>query len=232
MLEAPLTVLIAEDQSLIRNALELLLSGYPGLRVVASAASVREAVSMGTLTRPHVALVDLQMPVAAATGAPGMAAGPGADAPAGRGAEEDPWSGVEVVAALGKWSPQTRCLILSAFREPEALRAALAAGARGYLVKDTSPAELVIAIKQVASGELVIDDKLAARIALAKPCPLTRQEAAVLRHARDFLTVAEIAAAMRLSGGTVRNYLTRAIQKTGARNRHEAVRIAAANDWL
>ncbi|MFF5207642.1 response regulator [Streptosporangium sp. NPDC000396] len=214
MPEAPLDILIAEDQSLIRNALELLLSGYPGLRVVGSAASVEEAVSMGTLTQPHVALVDLQMPGKAGN------------------AEDDARNGVEVVAALGKRSPQTRCLILSAFREPDALRAALAAGARGYLVKDTSPAELVVAIRQVAAGEFVIDDRLAARIALAKPCPLTRQEVAVLRHARDFLAIAEIAKTMRLSGGTVRNYLTRAIQKTGARNRHEAVRIAAANDWL
>ncbi|GII60432.1 DNA-binding response regulator [Sphaerisporangium krabiense] len=213
----PLSVLIAEDHSLIRNALELLLSGYPDLEVVGTAANVEETVSVGTLVRPQVALVDLQMP--------------GAAGHAGNAEDEVP-NGVRVVAALARLSPETRCLILSAYREPEALRAALNAGARGYLVKDTSPAKLVIAIKQVAAGDLVIDDKLAARIALAKPCPLTRQEVAVLRHARDFLTVAEIARTMRLSGGTVRNYLTRAIQKTGARNRHEAVRIAAANDWL
>ncbi|WP_066944181.1 response regulator transcription factor [Microtetraspora fusca] len=213
MSEPPLSVLIAEDQSLIRNALKELLSGYPGLEVVGTAGTVEEAVSVGSAVRPHVALVDLQMPPAP-------------------GGEERPSSGVEVVAALRRRSPATRCLILSAFREPRALRAALAAGACGYLVKDTSPTELVAAIRQVATGEPVIDDKLAARIALAAPCPLTPQEVAVLRHARDFLTVADIARTMRLSTGTVRNYLTRAIRKTGARNRHEAVRIAASHDWL
>ncbi|MGI5485514.1 response regulator transcription factor [Microtetraspora malaysiensis] len=207
MSEPPLSVLIAEDQSLIRNALKELLSGYPGLEVVGTAGTIEEAVSVGSAVRPHVALVDLQMP-------------------------PQPSSGVEVVAALRRRSPATRCLILSAFREPHALRAALAAGACGYLVKDTSPTELVAAIRQVATGEPVIDDKLAARIALAAPCPLTPQEVAVLRHARDFLTVADIARTMRLSTGTVRNYLTRAIRKTGARNRHEAVRMAASHDWL
>ncbi|WP_433352635.1 response regulator transcription factor [Microtetraspora malaysiensis] len=207
MSEPPLSVLIAEDQSLIRNALKELLSGYPGLEVVGTAGTIEEAVSVGSAVRPHVALVDLQMP-------------------------PRPSSGVEVVAALRRRSPATRCLILSAFREPHALRAALAAGACGYLVKDTSPTELVAAIRQVATGEPVIDDKLAARIALAAPCPLTPQEVAVLRHARDFLTVADIARTMRLSTGTVRNYLTRAIRKTGARNRHEAVRMAASHDWL
>ncbi|MEZ0074787.1 response regulator [Planotetraspora sp. GP83] len=213
MPEPPLSVLIAEDQSLMRGALELVLSGYPGLKVVATAGSIEEAVAVGSVVRPHVALVDLKIPAAAGTG-------------------ESPSSGVEVVAALRRRSPDTKCVILSAFREPGALRAALAAGACGYLVKDTSPAELVTAIRQVATGELIIDHKLAARIALAKPSPLTPQEVAVLRHARDILTVADIAKTMRLSSGTVRNYLTRAIRKTGARNRHEAVRIAAGNDWL
>ncbi|ETK35246.1 response regulator transcription factor [Microbispora sp. ATCC PTA-5024] len=213
MTEPSLGVLIAEDQSLIRDALELLLSNYPGLHVVGTAGSAEEAVSLASAVRPQIALVDLHIP-------------------ARPEAEPDAPNGVEVVDALRRDSPDTRCLILSAFREPGALRAALAAGACGYLVKDTSPARLVSAIRRVAAGERIVDDRLAARIALAKPCPLTPQEVAVLRHARDILTVADIARAMRLSAGTVRNYITRAIQKTGARNRHEAVRIAAANDWL
>ncbi|KAB8186680.1 MULTISPECIES: response regulator transcription factor [Microbispora] len=214
MTEPPLDVLIAEDQDLVREALGLLLSAYAGLRVVGAAGGVEEALALAAETRPHIALVDLHLPSDGAAG------------------QEDVPNGVEVVAGLRRRSPATRCLILSAFREPGALRAALAAGACGYLVKDTSTARLVAAIRRVAVGELVIDDRLAARIALAKPCPLTPQEVAVLRHAQDVLTVADIARAMRLSTGTVRNYITRAIHKTGARNRHEAVRIAAANDWL
>ncbi|WP_433499662.1 response regulator transcription factor [Sphaerimonospora sp. CA-214678] len=213
MPDSPLSILIVEDQILIRDALEQLLSGYPGLEVVGTAGSVRDAVSVGTAVRPHVALVDLHLPQT-----------PGAD--------ESSASGVEVVAAMKRCSPLTHCLILSAYREPGSLRAALSAGACGYLVKDASPTELVTAIRQASHGEIVIDDRLAARIALAKPCPLTPQELAVLRHAREVLTIAEIAKIMRLSAGTVRNYITRAIHKTGARNRHEAVRIAADNDWL
>ncbi|MBX6386939.1 MAG: response regulator transcription factor [Microbispora sp.] len=213
MTEPSLDVLIAEDQGIVREALGLLLSAYPGLRVVGTAGDVEEAVALAAETRPHIALVDLHIPSDAAS-------------------DTDEPNGVDVVAALRRHSPATKCLILSAFREPGALRAALSAGACGYLVKDASTDRLVDAIRKVAAGELIIDDRLAARIALAKPCPLTPQEVAVLRHARDVLTVADIARAMRLSTGTVRNYITRAIRKTGARNRHDAVRIATANDWL
>jgi two-component system response regulator DesR len=208
-MESRISVFIAEDQILVRSAFGHFLSGYADLAVVGYAATATEAVVFGRKLAPDVALVDLMMP-----------------------GDECHRSGVDVVAALADQSPRTRCIILSAFRFPSELRAALAAGARGYLVKDTSPTDLVDAIRRVYHGGNVVDHELAARMVMAAPCPLTSREIAVLLEARSAATVNEIARALSLAEGTVRNYLSRAIGKTGARNRHEAVQIALSRGWI
>ena len=123
-------------------------------------------------------------------------------------------------------------VILTTFGRPGYLRRAMQAGAAGFLVKDGPIEELAAAIRRVVAGEHVLDPALAASALAASPSPLSPRERDVLAAAGDGATVAAIAAQLHLSEGTVRNYLSAAIGKTGSRNRTEAAHTAAANGWL
>ncbi|MGP4098861.1 response regulator [Nonomuraea sp. KM90] len=137
-------------------------------------------------------------------------------------------SGLEVAERL----PGHRVIIVTTFGRPGYLSRALAAGVAGYVVKDTPAAELAAAVRRVMAGERVIDPKLAVSAMTTGPSPLTQREAEVLRVAAGEATVADIARRLFLTEGTVRNYLSSAIGKTGARNRAEAVRVAESRGWL
>jgi two-component system response regulator DesR len=198
-------VLLAEDQQMMRGALALLLRMEPDIEVVAEAGSGDEAVAAALRERPDVALLDIEMP--------GM-------------------NGLDAATALRAKLPSCRVLILTTFGRPGYLRRAMEAGASGFLVKDAPVEELAAAIRRVLAGERVVDPGLAAAALSAGPNPLTDRERDVLAHAVDGATVADIAATLHLSESTVRNYLSAAIGKTGARNRIEAARTARANGWL
>jgi two-component system response regulator DesR len=198
-------VLLAEDQQMMRGALALLLRLEPDIEVVAEAGSGDEAVAAALRERPDVALLDIEMP--------GM-------------------NGLDAATALRAELPSCRVLILTTFGRPGYLRRAMEAGASGFLVKDAPVEELAAAIRRVLAGERVVDPGLAAAALSAGPNPLTERERDVLAHAVDGATVADIAATLHLSESTVRNYLSAAIGKTGARNRIEAARIARTNGWL
>ena len=122
-------------------------------------------------------------------------------------------------------------IILTTFARPGYLRRALDVGASGYLLKDAPSAQLADAIRRVAAGGRAIDPSLAAE-AWTEPDPLTDRERQVLRLADEGLSGAEIARQLKLSEGTVRNYLSESIGKLGARNRVEAARIARQKGWL
>jgi two-component system, NarL family, response regulator DesR len=154
---------------------------------------------------PDVALLDIEMP-----GIDGLAA----------------------AAVLSEQMPACRSVILTTFGRPGYLRRAMEAGASGFVVKDAPAEQLADAIRRVVTGERVVDPTLAAETLAHGPSPLSARERDVLVAARDSATVAEIAARLFLSEGTVRNYLSAAIAKTGARNRIEATRIADVNGWL
>ena len=156
-------------------------------------------------TQPDVALLDVEMP--------------GLD-------------GISATAALRAALPSCRVLVVTTFGRPGYLRRAMAAGASGFVVKDTPARQLADAVRRVAAGLRVVDPTLAAETLAAGENPLTPRETDVLRVARDGGTVADIAATLHLSEGTVRNHLSAAIGKTGARTRAEAVRIAGSNGWL
>ncbi|GIL26548.1 response regulator transcription factor [Actinocatenispora comari] len=198
-------ILLAEDQHLVRGALSALLGLEPDLTIVAEAADGAAAVAAAREHRPDVALLDIEMPVL---------------------------SGIEATEQLRAAVPETRALILTTFGRPGYLRRAMDAGARGFVVKDSPPAELAAAIRRVAAGEVVLDPALAVASLGAGPSPLTERERDVLAAGADGASVAQIADVLALSGGTVRNYLSSAIGKTGARNRTEAARIARDNGWL
>ncbi|MFD8547981.1 response regulator [Streptomyces sp. NPDC059649] len=198
-------VLLAEDQSMVREALAALLSLEADLEVVAQAARGDEVVATARAHDVDVALLDIEMP--------GL-------------------SGLEAAAALRRELPGVKIVILTTFGRPGYLRRAMEAGADAFLVKDAPAARLADAVRRVLRGERVIDPALAAAALADGASPLTERERDVLRTAADGSTNAEIAAALHLSRGTVRNYLSTAIQKTGARNRAEAVRTARDKGWL
>ncbi|MFD7105502.1 response regulator transcription factor [Streptomyces celluloflavus] len=198
-------LLLAEDQSMVREALAALLGLEPDLEVVAQAARGDEVLAAARAQAVDVALLDIEMP--------GM-------------------SGLDAAAVLRDEFPGMKVVILTTFGRPGYLRRAMEAGADAFLVKDAPAARLADAVRRVLRGERVIDPVLAAAALADGASPLTDREREVLGAAGDGSTNAEIAEVLHLSQGTVRNYLSTAIQKTGARNRAEAVRAARDKGWL
>lgn len=198
-------LLLADDQALIRSALAALLSLEPDFEVVADVGKGDDVVAAAEAKRPDVALIDIEMP-----GLDGLAA----------------------AAALVRQVPDCRVIILTTFGRAGYLRRAMESGAKGFIVKDVPSEQLADAVRRVAAGELVVDPALAAVTIATGPSPLTARERDVLAAARQGATIADIAARLFLSEGTVRNYLSAAIAKTGTRNRTEAVQAADHNGWL
>ncbi len=201
----PIRLLLADDQALVRGALAALLSLEPDVEVVAEVGRGDEVVEAARRTRPDVALLDVEMP--------------GLD-------------GIGATAALRAALPGCKVLVVTTFGRPGYLRRAMEAGASGFVVKDTPARQLADAVRRVHAGLRVVDPSLAAETLASGLSPLTARESEVLRAARDGGTVADLACALHLSEGTVRNYLSAAIGKTGARTRAEAVRIADERGWL
>jgi two-component system response regulator DesR len=198
-------LLLADDQELIRSALAVMLALEDDFEVVATVGRGDEVVAAARAHRPDIALLDIEMP-----GIDGLAA----------------------AGALAHEVPECRSLILTTFGRPGYLRRAMESGAFGFVVKDAPPEQLAHAIRRVAAGERVVDPALAAATLASGVSPLTARERDVLVAARPGATVPEIAAKLFLSEGTVRNYLSAAIAKTGARNRAQAVRTADERGWL
>lgn len=198
-------ILLADDQHLVRGALAALLAMQDDFDVVASVADGAEAVAAAAELHPDVALLDIEMPK---------------------------MDGIAATAAIKAKTPGVRVMILTTFGRPGYLRRAMDAGASGFMVKDAPPDRLADAVRQIHSGRSVVDPALAVASLSSGPSPLTEREADVLRAAEDGGTVADIARDVVLSDGTVRNYLSAAIGKTGARTRAEAAKTARDNGWL
>jgi two-component system response regulator DesR len=198
-------LLLADDQELVRSALCALLELEEDFQVVASVGRGDEVVDAARSHEPDVALLDIEMP-----GLDGLAA----------------------AAVLKAQVPACRVVILTTFGRAGYLRRAMESGAAGFVVKDAQSEVLASAIRRVMTGERVVDPALAASTLAAGESPLTARERDVLTVARTGATVAEIAAKLYLSEGTVRNYLSGAIAKTSARNRLDALRTADERGWL
>jgi two-component system response regulator DesR len=200
-----ITVLLAEDQALLRQALAEIIDREADISVVAQVGRGDEVLAAALRTRPRVALVDIEMP--------------------GR-------DGLVCAADLREHLPSCRVLVLTVFNRPGYLRRALENGASGYILKDTAPRDLVRAIREAAAGRRVIDPELAETARVEGLGPLSPREREVLALTHQGASVEEIAADLGLSRGTVRNHLSLAIQKLEARTRFEAARIAEAKGWL
>ncbi|KIC57947.1 MULTISPECIES: response regulator transcription factor [Microbacterium] len=198
-------LLIADDQALVRGALSALLGLEPDIEVVAEVGRGDEVVDAAVRTSADVALLDIEMP--------GM-------------------DGIAAASALRDALPTCRTLIVTTFGRPGYLTRAMRAGASGFVVKDTPAAQLADAVRRVAQGLRVVDPALAADSLAQGESPLTGRETDVLAVARTGGSIADIAQMLHLSEGTVRNHLSSAIGKTGARNRADAVRVADENGWL
>lgn len=197
-------VVVAEDQAMVLGALAALLEIEGDIEVVGRAADGEAGRDICLEKKPHVLITDIEMPK---------------------------MTGIELAASVRKALPSTRVIILTTFARSGYLRRALEAGASGYLLKDSPAEQLANAVRRVAAGGRVIDPELASE-AWIEADPLTDRERQVLRLAGEGHTSADIAGALNLSDGTVRNYLSDAINKLGAANRIEAARIARDKGWL
>ncbi|MCD0486333.1 response regulator transcription factor [Streptacidiphilus sp. ASG 303] len=198
-------ILIAEDMHMLRKALVSLLELEPDIEVVAELSSGSDVVPTARALRPDVAVLDIDLP--------------GTD-------------GITAAGELHAAVPDCSTLILTSLGRPGNLRRALAAHVSGFLLKDIEPDQLSSAIRKVAAGQRVIDPELALSALDSGASPLTDRELEVLRHAAEGMDVAQIAAGLHLSAGTVRNYLTNVVSKLNARNRVDAIRIATVAGWL
>ena len=198
-------VLLAEDQAMVRGALSALLSLEDDIEIVAEASRGDEVLPAALDTLPDVALLDIEMP--------------GGD-------------GLEAAAVLHERLPSCLVVILTTFGRSGYLRRAMESGAVGFLLKDAPASELAEAIRRAMKGERVVDPALAAAALSEGDNPLTEREREVLAASEGGATIEDIAARLYLSEGTVRNYLSTAIKKLGARNRVEAARLAEKKGWL
>lgn len=199
-----ITVVLAEDQLMVLDALSTLLGLEADITVAGTARDGEEAVRLVEALRPDVLLTDIEMPT---------------------------MTGLEVAAEVRRRGLPTRVVILTTFGRSGYLRRALDAGAVGYLLKDAPASALARAVRDVHAGGRAVDPQLAAD-AWGEPDPLTDRERQVLRLAGDGLANGEIAGQLHLSEGTVRNYLSEAMSKLGASNRVAAARQARDRGWL
>ncbi|GAB2525617.1 response regulator transcription factor [Paramicrobacterium agarici] len=200
-----ISIVIAEDQTMMRSALTSLLELEDDLTVCAGVSRGDDVAAAVREHKPDIALVDIEMP--------------------GK-------SGLDAIADIRRESPGTAVVIVTTFGRAGYLRRAMDAGARGFLVKDNPVEELAASIRRVVAGETVIDQLLAAQALSAGENPLSDREVDVLAASDGGIPISEIAQKLHLSTATVRNYLSAAIGKLGARNRAEALTLARRSGWV
>ncbi|MFG1926017.1 DNA-binding response regulator [Cryptosporangium sp. NPDC048952] len=198
------SVVLADDEALLRKALAALLPLEGDVTVVAEASDGSSAVRETVKHRPDVLVIDLEMP--------------GVD-------------GLGAVAEIRRARPEQVILMLTRHARPGVLRKALKLGVQGFVSKSAEPSHITSVIATLHQGKRWIDPDVSA-LAVIDDCPLTDRELDVLRVTSEGYSVADIAARVHLAQGTVRNYLSNAMQKTQTQTRHEAARYAREHDWL
>jgi two-component system response regulator DesR len=198
------SVVLADDEALLRKAMAALLPLEGDITVLAEASDGREAVEATLLHQPDVLVIDLEMPNV---------------------------DGLGAVAEIRRARPRQVILMLTRHARPGVLRKALKSGVQGFVSKSAEPAHIATVIATLHAGKRWIDPDVSA-LAVIDDCPLTERELDVLRVTGEGYSVADIAARLHLAPGTVRNYLSSAMQKTQTQTRHEAARYAREHDWL
>ncbi len=212
-------VIVADDQALIRGALSALIDLEDDMRVVAQAADGREAIAAveaytagnsrgdqaSKAASTLVVIMDVEMPV---------------------------MDGISAAAALRERGANARVLMVTTFGRPGYVQRALDAGAVGFIVKDAPAEQLLEAIRRTSQGLRTVDPALAVDALTKGQSPLSAREVEVLRAFESGGTVEDVASELMLSAGTVRNYVSSAMDKTHARTRAEALKVATENGWL
>ena len=202
--QACIRVFLVEDQALVLGALAALLDREDDIEVVGTATSAEQGLERITAESVDVVLTDIELP-------------------------KD--SGLDLAKALRDTHPGIRIIVLTTFARSGYFQRAMAAGARGYILKDSPASELAAAIRKVRAGQQVVDPELVAE-SWSDPNPLTEREQQCLRLAGDGRSNSQIADSVFLSEGTVRNYLSSALSKLDAANRTEAARLARQKGWI
>ena len=203
--KAPTTILIVEDQSLVRDAIAMLLSLEDDLTIVEKCSNGKEAIDyLNDNPAPHITLSDIEMPLV---------------------------SGLDLAAHIAKQNLNTKVVLMTTFSKPGYIKRALSLGVKGFILKESDSDYLIDAIHKVSAGEKVISTELAI-MALDDNNPLSQKEMSALKLASEGLKTQGIAQSLFLSEGTVRNYLSEAISKLDATNRVDAARIAKQKGWL
>ncbi|WP_394619340.1 DNA-binding response regulator [Lentzea sp. JNUCC 0626] len=198
------TVVLADDEALLRKAMAALLPMEGDITVLAEAEDGAQAVTATLEHRPDVLVIDLEMPT---------------------------MDGLDAVAEIRRALPGQVVLMLTRHARPGVLRKALKLGVQGFVSKSADPAHITKVIAALHGGRRWIDPDVSA-LAVVDDCPLTEREVDVLRVTSQGYSVADIARQLHLAEGTVRNYLSNAMQKTQTKTRHEAARYAREHDWL
>ncbi|WP_411701276.1 response regulator [Conyzicola sp.] len=201
---AKIRVLIADDEVMIRSALAALLRLEGDIDVIAECSDGEHAVAEAERLKPDICLLDLEMP--------------GLD-------------GVEVAERLRR-TISARCVIVTRHARPGVLRRALTAGVAGFLPKSRDAGEVAAVIRQVAAGARFIDPEIAADALSDERCPLTNRELDVLRLGSNGETTAQIARALSLAPGTVRNHISTVLSKLSVETRQQAVLMARERGWI
>ena len=203
--KAPTTILIVEDQSLVRDAIAMLLSLEDDLTIVEKCSNGKEAIDyLNDNPAPHIILSDIEMPLV---------------------------SGLDLASHIAKQNLNTKVVLMTTFSKPGYIKRALSLGVKGFILKESDSDYLIDAIHKVSAGEKVISTELAI-MALDDNNPLSQKEMSALKLASEGLKTQGIAQSLFLSEGTVRNYLSEAISKLDATNRVDAARIAKQKGWL
>lgn len=198
------SIVLADDETLLRKALAAILPLESDITVLAEAADGHEAVTAALEHHPDVLVLDLEMP--------------GLD-------------GLSVIEHVREVHPEQTILMLTRHARPGVLRTALTLGVRGFVSKAAEPSHIASVIQILHNGQRWIDPDISV-LAVIDDCPLTEREIDVLRITSEGYSVAAIASKLHLTEGTVRNYLSHAMQKTQTTTRHDAARYAREHDWL
>ncbi|MFC3093809.1 DNA-binding response regulator [Alteromonas sediminis] len=204
MTQQTVSIIIAEDQNMLRGALASLLELEDDFQIIGQARDGAEALEMSKATLPDIVVTDIEMPN---------------------------MTGIELAEHLQVAGLKTKVIVLTTFARAGYLKRAMQAGVKGYLLKDASSDDLAMAIRKVFQGRKVVDPELVID-ALEHIDPLSEKERKALKLASEGMSTEKIADSMFLSSGTVRNYLSNAASKLGAENRIEAARIARSKGWL
>ncbi|MEU6860551.1 response regulator transcription factor [Glycomyces sp. NPDC046736] len=198
-------LLVADDETLVREALAVLLGLEADLTVIAQADNGADAVDLAASRLPDIAVLDLEMP---------------------------PHDGLWAAERIRERTPGVKLMLVTRHARPGVLRRALAAGVSGFVPKTTPAERLAQIIRDIAAGKRYIDPEIAATALTEDRSPLTERELELLRAARRGGTVEELAAELNLAPGTVRNYLSTAMRKLDKKTRHAAAQHAWEQGWI